>query len=80
MKEFGPGCQRPKGQPRPVVETEVVQEVKKGDERKMIQVGKPAPLFSAPAFYQGKFVEVDLEEFKGNWMMLCFYPGDFTFV
>lgn len=45
MKEFGPGCQRPKGQPRPVVETEVVQEVKKGDERKMIQVGKPAPLF-----------------------------------
>jgi peroxiredoxin (alkyl hydroperoxide reductase subunit C) len=46
----------------------------------MIQVGKPAPLFSAPAFYQGKFVEVDLEDFKGNWMMLCFYPGDFTFV
>ena len=58
MKEFGPGCQRPKGQPKPAAETAVVQEVQKGgEERKMIQVGKPAPLFSAPAFYQGKFVE-----------------------
>lgn len=45
MKEFGPGCQRPKGQPKPAAETAVVQEVQKGEERKMIQVGKPAPLF-----------------------------------
>ncbi|NLM41948.1 MAG: redoxin domain-containing protein [Firmicutes bacterium] len=80
MKEFGPGCQRPKGQPKQAVEMAVVQEAPKGEERKMIQVGKPAPMFSAPAFYQGKFVEVDLAEFKGNWIMLCFYPGDFTFV
>ncbi len=80
MKEFGPGCQRPKGQPKLEAETAVVQEVQKGAERRMIQVGKPAPMFSAPAFYQGKFVEVDLAEFKDNWIMLCFYPGDFTFV
>lgn len=81
MKEFEAGCQRPKGQPKPAAaEPTVVQEVQKGEERKMIQVGKPAPMFSAPAFYQGKFVEVDLEEYKGDWVMLCFYPGDFTFV
>ena len=81
MKEFEAGCQRPKGQPKPAAaEPAVVQEVQKGEERKMIQVGKPAPMFSAPAFYQGQFVEVDLEEYKGDWVMLCFYPGDFTFV
>ena len=46
----------------------------------MIKVGKPAPDFTAPAFYQGKFSNVRLSEFKGKWVLLCFYPGDFTFV
>ena len=46
----------------------------------MIKVGKPAPNFKAQAFYQGKFVNVSLDDFKGKWVYLCFYPGDFTFV
>jgi peroxiredoxin (alkyl hydroperoxide reductase subunit C) len=46
----------------------------------MPMVGKPAPLFTAPAYHQGKFTDVNLEDFKGQWVMLCFYPGDFTFV
>jgi len=46
----------------------------------MIKVGKPAPEFTAPAFYQGKFANVSLSEYKGRWVLLCFYPGDFTFV
>ncbi len=50
------------------------------EEMKMIRVGKPAPNFNAKAFYQGKFVNVSLEEFKDKWVYLCFYPGDFTFV
>ncbi len=50
------------------------------EEQRMIKVGKPAPNFKAQAFYQGKFVNVSLEEFKGKWVYLCFYPGDFTFV
>lgn len=50
------------------------------EEMKMIRVGKPAPNFKAKAFYQGKFVNVSLEEFKDKWVYLCFYPGDFTFV
>ena len=46
----------------------------------MIQVGKKAPDFSAPAYQQGKFISVKLSEYLGKWVLLCFYPGDFTFV
>jgi len=46
----------------------------------MIQVGKKAPDFAAPAFYKGGFVSVKLSEYLGKWVLLCFYPGDFTFV
>lgn len=52
----------------------------KGEKQKMIQVGKPAPNFTAQAFYKGDFTEVSLEDYKGQWVLLCFYPGDFTFV
>ncbi|NLY73316.1 MAG: redoxin domain-containing protein [Tissierellia bacterium] len=46
----------------------------------MIMVGKPAPVFKAPAYHNGAFTEVNLEDYKGQWVVLCFYPGDFTFV
>ena len=46
----------------------------------MIKVGSKAPTFTAPAYYQGKFTKVDLADYAGKWVMLCFYPGDFTFV
>jgi peroxiredoxin (alkyl hydroperoxide reductase subunit C) len=47
---------------------------------RMIQVGKKAPDFVAPAYQQGKFISVKLSEYLGKWVLLCFYPGDFTFV
>ncbi len=52
------------------------------EEPRMIRVGKPAPDFTAPAFYNGEFTEVSLKEFtdQGKWVYICFYPGDFTFV
>lgn len=46
----------------------------------MIKVGKPAPNFTASAFHEGKFTKVSLDDYKGKWVILCFYPGDFTFV
>lgn len=46
----------------------------------MIQVGKKAPDFVSPAYKQGKFVSVKLSDYLGKWVLLCFYPGDFTFV
>lgn len=51
-----------------------------GEEQQTANVGKPAPLFSAQAFYNGNFVNVNLEDYRGKWVYLCFYPGDFTFV
>ena len=44
------------------------------------QVGKPAPDFEASAFVKGGFKNVKLSDYKGKWVVLCFYPGDFTFV
>jgi peroxiredoxin (alkyl hydroperoxide reductase subunit C) len=52
----------------------------KEDDMSMIKVGKPAPNFSAPAYIKGEFANVELSEYKGKWVLLCFYPGDFTFV
>lgn len=46
----------------------------------MIQVGRKAPDFSAPAYVNGEFSSVSLSEYLGSWVALCFYPGDFTFV
>jgi hypothetical protein len=43
-------------------------------------VGQKAPDFTAPAYYRGKFTTVKLSDYAGRWILLCFYPGDFTFV
>ena len=45
------------------------------------RVGGEAPDFEATAFIEGKgFEPVTLSDYKGQWIVLCFYPGDFTFV
>jgi len=45
------------------------------------RVGRPAPDFEAPAYHKGEFTTVKLSDYVGNgWTLLCFYPGDFTFV
>jgi len=56
------------------------QTIQKEEQKAMIQVGKKAPDFTAPAYFQGKFVNIKLSEYLGKWVLLCFYPGDFTFV
>lgn len=44
------------------------------------RVGKPAPDFEAMAYQDGKFRLVKLSDYQGHWTLVCFYPGDFTFV
>jgi hypothetical protein len=44
------------------------------------RVGEKAPDFQAPSYYQGEFTDVKLSDFFGKWILLCFYPGDFTYV
>jgi hypothetical protein len=51
------------------------------EELKMVaKVGKPAPDFEAAAFIDGGFKNIKLSDYKGKWVVVCFYPGDFTFV
>jgi hypothetical protein len=45
------------------------------------RVGQDALDFELSAFVAGKgFLPVRLSDYKGKWIVLCFYPGDFTFV
>jgi hypothetical protein len=45
------------------------------------RVGQDAPDFELSSFVAGKgFQPIKLSEYKGRWIVLCFYPGDFTFV
>ena len=48
--------------------------------RMIARVGKQAPDFEASAYADGGFKNVKLSDYKGKWVVLCFYPGDFTFV
>jgi peroxiredoxin (alkyl hydroperoxide reductase subunit C) len=82
-EEFKAGCARPTG--GPVGEPDVKGEEKsteKGQKevKSMVMIGRKAPDFEAPAYLEGKFVNVKLSEYLGKWVLLCFYPGDFTFV
>jgi len=44
------------------------------------KIGKPAPEFKATAVVDGNFRDVTLKEYKGKYVVLFFYPLDFTFV
>ncbi|TWT98775.1 Selenocysteine-containing peroxiredoxin PrxU [Neorhodopirellula pilleata] len=46
----------------------------------MARVGKPAPNFEANAYIDGGFRPVMLSDYKGKWVVMCFYPGNFTYV
>ncbi|MBN2412429.1 redoxin domain-containing protein [candidate division KSB1 bacterium] len=81
-EEIKAGCARPTGGPvgEPVQEkTENKENIIK-EVSQMIKVGQKAPDFTAPAYFKGKFVNIKLSDYLGKWVVLCFYPGDFTFV
>lgn len=81
-EEIKAGCARPTGGPvgeQPARESFVEGAYKK-EATSMIKVGTKAPDFTAPGYYQGRFVQVKLSDYLGKWVVLCFYPGDFTFV
>jgi peroxiredoxin (alkyl hydroperoxide reductase subunit C) len=67
----------------PEPETPVEGETQKPDKEvdmALARVGHEAPDFEATAFADGGFKNVRLSDYKGKWVVLCFYPGDFTFV
>lgn len=69
----GPIAAKPKS-----TNQETTEEMKGPD--MTVTVGKAAPEFEASAYHEGGFKNVSLSSFKGKWVFLCFYPGDFTFV
>lgn len=46
----------------------------------MVMLGKKAPGFSLKGVLQGKVSDFSLEWYKGKWLVLFFYPADFTFI
>ena len=85
MPEPKEGCVKPaRGPILPASESAVLgtgampqQEVN----RVLARVGKEAIDFEANAFVEGVgFKPLKLSDYKGKWIVLCFYPGDFTFV
>lgn len=47
----------------------------------MLQLNKPAPDFSdVTAYHKGEFTKVSLADYSGKWLVLFFYPRDFTFI
>ena len=47
----------------------------------MPMINQPAPLFTTQAVYDGGEVkELSLHDYKGKWVVLFFYPLDFTLV
>lgn len=44
------------------------------------QVQKPAPEFTLPAVVDGEFKDISLSDYKGKYVVLFWYPMDFTFV
>ena len=83
MPELPYGCAKPS--PGPIYnresEKELATDHKTGEIlMEKARVGKPAPDFELTAFQGDGFRNVRLSDHKGEQVVLCFYPGDFTFV
>lgn len=46
----------------------------------MVKINQPAPTFELEAYHKDQIVKVKLDDYKGKWVILFFYPADFTFV
>jgi peroxiredoxin (alkyl hydroperoxide reductase subunit C) len=84
MSEETLGCARVTGtvggETTPTGDEPAGQEDTQREVRMTARVGKQAPDFTAPAYHKGGFTSVRLSDHAGEWVFLCFYPGDFTFV
>ncbi len=84
MAEEKIGCARPTGnvvaEPSAKEDINPTQTRKENNNMITAKVGSKAPDFEAPAYNKGKFISVKLSDYQGRWVIVCFYPGDFTFV
>jgi peroxiredoxin (alkyl hydroperoxide reductase subunit C) len=82
LKKAQDSCVKPARGPIGLTEAKGDLPAKEKEEEHIMtaQVGKPAPDFEANAFVGGGFKNIKLSDYKDKWLILCFYPGDFTFV
>lgn len=45
-----------------------------------MKINEPAPEFHEDAYYKDEIKKIKLSSYRGKWVVLFFYPGDFTFV
>lgn len=46
----------------------------------MIKINEQAPHFKAKAFHKDHIDDIDSDNYRGKWLIVFFYPADFTFV
>lgn len=46
----------------------------------MLKINQKIENFETDAFYKGKLKKIKLSNYRGEWLVLFFYPADFTFV
>jgi len=83
MTEPKDGCVQPsKGPILPETEESAASPSSPSKEvpKVLARVGKTAPDFEAAAYLDGGFKNIRLSDYQGQWVVICFYPGDFTFV
>lgn len=78
--DFKPGCVRPKSTLAAAAPAEQAVNAAVKEAIHVAKVGGEAPDFELAGYQQGGFKNFRLSEFRGKWVVLCFYPGDFTFV
>jgi hypothetical protein len=80
MGEEPQGCGRVTGSVVGGAPSQETPEETREERMTIARVGQKAPDFQAPAYHKGAFTNVKLSDHLGKWILLCFYPGDFTFV
>jgi hypothetical protein len=75
------GCVKPAAGPLATAPTPAQETPHKEMQMTVARTGKEAPDFEATAYVAGEgFKNIKLSDYRGKWIVLCFYPGDFTFV
>src|SRR3989344_3159437 len=46
----------------------------------MMKIGEQIHDFELNAYYEGELKRIKLSKYKGKWLVLIFYPADYTFI
>jgi len=46
----------------------------------MVKIGQKIPDITTQAYHEDEIKTINLSDYKGKWLVLFFYPADFTFV